>query len=988
MQPPAAAMQGESNSSKSRNAEDEACARELLVLGGRAAAAKKGKAAAAASSAAATSISNVKLASSKNKHQVPQSPGIATHIVLDNSEIMNGNAIMDDTFTFITGDSDTSAGSLSMASMEPTLNSAILTTTTDTKAGQRIVMHLPPSGHHANGGNLSHHHQSFAHALDGNLTDAESSDEDESNAEQDSKPKKAVVSGDVANVSVQQESSSSTTSHSTGSGSSSVVNVTNAITGSSSSQQASSGLLDLSTPKLSDTSTEDVDENQPIDYSKKTLSCSSSSSSNTSSSSSNNTSANSSLVSPNNLASKPPGKPSGSSSGSSFKILSVESLLSRSPPRSKLQHHSTTKQLESASKTTPYHPENTDTIAGKSSDPKVQVQKTKVVLEPTPAFSSSGGDLTTALERSSPPKSVKDAALRKPEPQPLSVKPSPSAPPAKPETEISAVAAGPSIPSKPEVEAKVQKASKASPSLPIVPPSIAGWSDDPPVVKDTKKAAPPDSTDFQMPSAFAFGGSKISKVSAGMSLPVQPQTTLSHNPFSSRKPVVIEAKPLSVKPPSAPAKPETEMSAVAALPTVKNPDSGKSVQPVVQSKVSEADKGLPVDVDKSLAASSNKLQEPAIKVKDPVLPKAEPVLPKSEPVLPKAETLGETFAKKPESKAIIGPAATPSVLEPKKPLSVKPPSAPARPEPEISTVSKVQPQALSHNPFSSRKPVVAKPEPEISTVSKVQPQALSHNPFSSRKPVVAKSEPEISTVSKNPDSNEIAAVPNRTVKAVSIKQPASNVSKSVPAPVSSEIQIVLDPSNYIPKKAKVMPIATPKTASTLAANQTSSDEMPKVSIGQAARVRVGETLSTSHGIKTVKSEPDVPNLSAKMPPETEVLKKSPAQPFTAEVNVPLKHLNESQSEKKEQVQQQSFQPGTVTSSFASRATNPPPSKKEVIESSSDKHASSETKTSKKEGDKAVSASPISGNVSLQPKEKDHRSEDLQGKYSLQRIIQL
>ena len=961
-------MQGESNSSKSRNAEDEACARELLVLGGRAAAAKKGKAAAAASSA--TSISNVKLASSKNKHQVPQSPGIATHIVLDNSEIMNGNAIMDDTFTFITGDSDTSAGSLSMASMEPTLNSAILTTTTDTKAGQRIVMHLPPSGHHANGGNLSHHHQSFAHALDGNLTDAESSDEDESNAEQDSKPKKAVVSGDAANVSVQQESSS-TTSHSTGSGSSSVVNVTNAITGSSSSQQASSGLLDLSTPKLSDTSTEDVDENQPIDYTKKTLSCSSSSSSNTSSSSSNNTSANSSLVSPNNLASKPPGKPSGSSSGSSFKILSVESLLSRSPPRSKLQHHSTTKQLESASKTTPYHPENTDTIAGKSSDPKVQVQKTKVVLEPTPAFSSSGGDLTTALESSSPPKSVKDAALRKPEPQPLSVKPSPSAPPAKPETEISAVAAGPSIPSKPEVEAKVQKASKASPSsssLPIVPPSIAGWSDDPPVVKDTKKAAPPDSTDFQMPSAFAFGGSKISKVSAGMSLPVQPQTTLSHNPFSSRKPVVIEAKPLSVKPPSAPAKPETEMSAVAALPTVKKPDSGKSVQPVVQSKVSETDKGLPVDVDKSLVASSNKLQEPAIKVKDPVLPKT--------------ETIGETFAKKPESKAIIGPAATPSVLEPKKPLSVKPSSAPARPEPEISTVSKVQPQALSHNPFSSRKPVVAKSEPEISTVSKVKPQALSHNPFSSRKPVVAKPETEISTVSKAPDSNEIVAVQNRTVKAVSIKQPASNVSKSVPAPVSSEIQIVLDPSNYIPKKAKVMPIATPKTASTLAANQTSSDEMSKVSIGQAARVRLGETISTSHGIKTVKSEPDVPNLSAKMPPETEVLKKSPAQPFTAEVNVPLKHLNESQSEKKEQVQQQSFQPGTVTSSFASRATNPPTSKKEVIESSIDKHASSETKTSKKEGDKAVSASPISGNVSLQSKEKDHRSEDLQGKYSL------
>merc|ERR1711956_136681 len=135
-------------------------------------------------------------------------------------------------------------------------------------------------------------------------------------------------------------------------------NVTNAITWGSSSQQASSGLLDLSTPKLSDTSTEDVDENQPIDYSKKTLSCSSSSSSsNDNSSSSNNTSANSSLVSPNNLASKTPGKPSGSSTGSSFKILSVESLLSRSPPRSKLQHHSTTKQLESASKTTPYHPE-------------------------------------------------------------------------------------------------------------------------------------------------------------------------------------------------------------------------------------------------------------------------------------------------------------------------------------------------------------------------------------------------------------------------------------------------------------------------------------------------------------------------------------------------------------------------------------------------------------------------------------------------------
>ena len=689
----------------------------------------------------------------------------------------------------------------------------------------------------------------------------------------------------------------------------------------------------------------------------------------------------------------------------------MESLLSRSPPRSKLQHHSTTKQLESASKTTPYHPENTDTIAGKSSDPKVQVQKTKVVLEPTPAFSSSGGDLTTALkpvetssaklkqaESSSPPKSVKDAALRKPELQPFSVKPSSSAPPAKPETETSAVAAGPSIPSKPEVEAKVQKASKASPSsssLPIVPPSIAGWSDDPPVVKDTKKAAAPDSTDFQIPSAFAFGGSKISKVSAGMSLPVQPQTALSHNPFSSRKPVVakpepemstvskvqpealshnpfssrkpvvIEAKPLSVKSPSVPAKPETEMSAVAALPTVKKPDSGKSVQPVVQSKVSEANKGLPVDVDKSLAASSNKLQEPVNKVKDsvlpkvePVLPKSEPVLPKPEPVLPKAETIGETFAKKPESKAIIEPGVSPSVLEPKKPLSVKPSSAPSRTEPEISTVSKVQPQALSHNPFSSRKPVVAKPETEISTVSKA------------------------------PDSNEIVAVQNRTVKAVSIKQPASNVSKSVPAPVSSEIQIVLDPSNYIPKKAKVMPIATPKTASTLVANKTTSDDMPKVSIGQASRVRVGETLSTSHGIKTVKSEPDLPNLSSKILPETEVLKKAPAQPSTAEVNVPLKHLNESQSEKKEQVQQQSFQPGTVTSSFASRTTNPPPSKKEVIESSSDKHASSETKTSKKEDDKALSASPISGNVSLQSKEKDHRSEDLPGKYSLQRILQL
>ena len=192
----------------------------------------------------------------------------------------------------------------------------------------------------------------------------------------------------------------------------------------------------------------------------------------------------------------------------------------------------------------------------------------------------------------------------------------------------------------------------------------------------------------------------------------------------------------------------------------------------------------------------------------------------------------------------------------------------------------------------------------------------------------------------------------------------------------------------IPKKAKVMPIATPKTASTLVANKTTSDDMPKVSIGQASRVRVGETLSTSHGIKTVKSEPDLPNLSSKILPETEVLKKAPAQPSTAAFNVPLKHLNESQSEKKEQVQQQSFQPGTVTSSFASRATYPPHSKKEVIESSSDKHASSETKTSKKEDDKALSASPISGNVSLQSKEKDHRSEDLQGKYSLQHIIQL
>ena len=359
-------MQGE-NSSKTRNAEDEACARELLVLGGRAAA-KGGK--------KATTSHQVKLVSSKKQQQQPlrpppQSPGIAT-IVLDNSEIINGNDI-DDTFTFITGDTDTTG--LSM--VEPTLNSAILTqaSPSDTKASQRIIMHVPPPSSSASSNsviNLSHHHQpTFAHALDGNLTDAESSEDEEPPPplpakveDVDKREVKQATTG-VSSVSVQQESS---TSHSSES-SSTVVSVTNAIisTNSQVSSASVSGLLDLSAPKLSDTSTEDVDDNQPIDYSKKTLSCSSNSSS--SSSSSNNSSANSSMVSPTTtttsssvLQQKQTTKSaSSSSSGStSFKILSVESLLSRSPPRS-LQHQSTTAQLESASKTTPYHPELTGT---------------------------------------------------------------------------------------------------------------------------------------------------------------------------------------------------------------------------------------------------------------------------------------------------------------------------------------------------------------------------------------------------------------------------------------------------------------------------------------------------------------------------------------------------------------------------------------------------------------------------------------------------
>ena len=347
MQPPAAAMQGE-NSSKTRNAEDEACARELLVLGGR----ESAKTTAAGSKKV---HSNSKLTSPKKHHfqrtvAAPQSPGIAT-IVLDNSEIINGNDI-DDTFTFITGDSETTG--LSM--VEPTLNSAILTTTSEvTKSGgQRIVMHVPPP---VSSSSASSHHQTFAHALDGNLTDAESSDE-ETEQVAEKKPKEASV---ASTGGVVQESS---TSHS--SESSSVV--TNAITISSNSQVSTSGgLLDLSTPKLSDTSTEDVDENQPIDYSKKTLSISSSSSSN---SSSNNTSS-SSLVSPTSLASKPKPPASGSSGSSSCKILSVESLLSRSPPRS-LQHQSTT-QLESASKT-PYHPEVTTSPEDKKKSEKTEVR--------------------------------------------------------------------------------------------------------------------------------------------------------------------------------------------------------------------------------------------------------------------------------------------------------------------------------------------------------------------------------------------------------------------------------------------------------------------------------------------------------------------------------------------------------------------------------------------------------------------------------------
>ena len=333
------------NSSKKRNAEDEACARELLVLGGRS------KMPASSSKA---------LVNALRQHRKPMvikkepplttssASGAPISIILDNSEIMNSNEdIDDDTFTFITGDNS------GLSLVEPTLNSAILANSGHSnssdglKGHQRVVMHVAPSASDLNGG----HTLSFAQALDGNLTDAESSDDE------DKEPKQEKPASTALPVSGSNEGPSSS--------SQSNVNATR-----------EEGLLDLSAPKLSDTSTED-DNNQPIDYTKKTLSSSSGNSSHNSSSSS--------LVSPSSTSSR---KPSGF-------ILSVESLLAKSPPRS---HHQQTTSLESASKT-PYHPveEKVDEKVVKEDEAK----KSEVIAEAVKVTTSESVTLKVSTETKS-----------------------------------------------------------------------------------------------------------------------------------------------------------------------------------------------------------------------------------------------------------------------------------------------------------------------------------------------------------------------------------------------------------------------------------------------------------------------------------------------------------------------------------------------------------------------------------------------------------
>ena len=339
------------------NAEDEACARELLVLGNR-------------TSVNDTSSSrnykvpaNIKNNSKMKHHKIPSNQSIA--IILDDQDIaLNGHGEVDDAFTFI--DVNDNPG----LSLEPTLNSVILTSSTSGSAttnssvsdSKRVIIHVSNASSSSAPimSTTSTSAGSFCPNLDGNLTDAESSDDEvENTKKKDTVPKTTTdnSSGDVSALenppsSLSMPSLSITTSK-----------PSTESSGSSSSRPhddlQEGNLLDLSAPKLSDTSTE---ENQPIDYTKKTLSSSNSSSS-------------SSLVSPTSTSSRSSSrKPSG---------FCVENLIARSPPR----QPSITSSNDPAASTTPYHPEieeDRPTLAQPAAAPKpidISVQPLSVISD-------------------------------------------------------------------------------------------------------------------------------------------------------------------------------------------------------------------------------------------------------------------------------------------------------------------------------------------------------------------------------------------------------------------------------------------------------------------------------------------------------------------------------------------------------------------------------------------------------------------------------
>ena len=353
---------GEPNSSQQqnhlRNAEDEACARELLVLGSNHATKRKSNLTRTRTSAVKKEFANTTciMLSSNNEHS-SEATLVASngHHELHDNE--NDDANDEEAFTFIS-DSD---GSILV---EPTLNSAILTgggsssvghvTNHCDKGSQRIIMHVPNTVNHSSVASSISDFK-FAHALDGNLTDAENSDEEHDDVEK------------------QPQSSSS------------VVVPRNSSQSDDDANQVENSELSASNEAISSNSImegiEEVDPNQPIDYSKKSNSSFNSSSSSSSSSSSNISSLGGTVagaasssphplpqpISTNAMISSTSSKAGigGSSSKKGFSILSVENLISKSPPRHQTQTTivaavgasiaaSSTNRLESS--LVPYHP--------------------------------------------------------------------------------------------------------------------------------------------------------------------------------------------------------------------------------------------------------------------------------------------------------------------------------------------------------------------------------------------------------------------------------------------------------------------------------------------------------------------------------------------------------------------------------------------------------------------------------------------------------